>query len=145
MNRLIYKSRCTDIITREFLTDILHTSEANNQRQNITGVLLATQTHFLQVIEGRYEDVNQTFMRIARDPRHRDLELIAFSTIDARLLDGWTLKALGLFDFNADLEQRLRSKYGSEEDGLRFPREEWLALALIRDIQLLIELPDWKR
>ena len=36
-------------------------------------------------------------------------------------------------------------KYGEEEGGIHFPLEEWQALAMINDIKMMQELPDWKQ
>ena len=106
---------------------------------------LATRTHFLQALEGKFEDVNSVFRRIARDDRHEELCIIGFSVIDARLFGGWGMRGIGAFDFNLRIEAELKRKYGEEEDGIRFPLEEWQALAMINDIKMIRELPDWKQ
>jgi hypothetical protein len=54
------------------------------------------------------------------------------------------MKGIGAFDFNNDVASELMQKYGEEEGGVKFPKEEWLALALIFDIQLTQGLPSWK-
>ena len=70
MYRLIYKSRCTGAVDWNLVNQIIESSEAHNQDDRVTGVLLATKSHFLQVIEGGFEEINNLFLRIARDPRH---------------------------------------------------------------------------
>ena len=145
MYRVIYQSRSRIALNWDIGTDILHSSEAYNESHGITGVLLASNTHFLQVLEGNYEDVNEAFMRIVRDERHTDIRLIGFSVIDARLFGGWGMRGIGAFDFNKDIEQQLVGKYGEEEGGIHFPLEEWQALAMIHDIKMMDELPDWKK
>ena len=145
MYRLIYKSRCNGEITWDLVKSILHASEKSNAEHEISGVLLATAQHFLQVIEGRFEDVNQTFMSIVRDPRHRDIQLVSFNCVDARLFGGWGMRGIGVFDFNKDLARQLMDKYGEEEGGVHFPLEEWLVLAMINDIRMVHEPPDWTR
>jgi hypothetical protein len=145
MYRLIYKSRSTVELDWDVIKDILHKSEVNNEKSGITGTLLATDTHFLQVFEGRFEDVNSTFMRIVRDPRHTDIKLVSFSVVDARLFSGWGMRGIGVFDFNKDIEQQLIGKYGEEDGGIRFPLEEWMALAMVHDINMMGDLPEWKK
>ena len=145
MYRLIYKSTGVNPINWDTVESIMHASEANNQRANITGALLASNCHFLQIIEGRYEDVNDLFMRIVKDQRHCNLKLIAFHPIDARLFDSWNMKGIGVFDFNKELEQELIKKYGQQSDEVRFPLEEWQVLAMIQDISLALDIPDWKQ
>jgi hypothetical protein len=145
MYRIIYKSRSRVPLDWDIVRDILHTSEAYNESHGITGVLLASNTHFLQVLEGNYEEVNSAFMRIVCDERHTEIRLVAFSIIDARLFGGWGMRGIGAFDFNKDLEQQLIAKYGEEEGGIHFPLEEWQVLAMISDIRMTGDLPEWKK
>jgi hypothetical protein len=111
----------------------------------LTGVLLASRTHFLQVLEGNFEDVNAVFRRIARDDRHTELSIVSFSVVDTRLFGGWGMRGIGAFDFNRSIEAELMDKYGQEEGGIHFPLEEWHALTMINDIKMMQELPDWKQ
>ncbi len=145
MYRLIYKSQPRSSLQWEDIRKILHQSEANNERQGITGVLLATEHCFLQVIEGRYEAVNKLFIKLVTDPRHYNIQLISFDLIDSRLFGGWGMKGLGLFDFNTDQVEMLKHKYGEEEGNIHFPLESWKTLALIQDLEMLRELPEWRR
>jgi hypothetical protein len=145
MYRLIYKSRATSELDWPAVEAILHASDINNRTHDITGFLLTSRTHFLQVIEGRFEDVNKTFMRISRDTRHDDIQLLSYEVIDGCLFDGWGMKGIGVLDANSELAQRLIEKYGSEQGGVRFPLEAWRALAMIFDIRAIQEPPTWKR
>jgi hypothetical protein len=99
----------------------------------------------LQALEGNFEDVNAVFRRIVRDNRHTELSLVSFSVIDARLFGGWGMRGIGAFDFNKQIETELKNKYGAEEDGIHFPLEEWQALAMINDIKMMRDLPEWKK
>lgn len=149
MYRVIYKSKAHNSINWTLVEDILHRSEKNNKKNKIGGILLASNTHFLQVLEGTYEAVNATFMRIARDNRHWGIELIAFHPIDAVLFEGWGMRGIGVFDINDDLAQMLKNKYGEIkgelESEVNFPLEEWKAMALIHDLKMVSDLPEWKR
>ncbi len=145
MYRLIYKSRAVQDLNWEVVERILHHSQANNTLAGITGFLLASRTHFLQVIEGTFEDINATFLRIARDTRHEQIQLLSYEIIDARLFEAWTMKGIGVFDNNSAMARQLIAKYGEQDDGVRFPLEDWLALSMIYDIRAIQELPEWKR
>jgi hypothetical protein len=145
MYRLIYKSRSTVELNWDIVKDILHTSEEHNLAHDITGIMLATNTHYLQVLEGKFEDVNAAFMNIVRDTRHDDIKLISFTVVDARLFAGWGMKGIGVFDFNKQIERQLMEKYGEEQGGIHFPLEEWMALAMIHDIKMMRDLPEWKK
>ena len=145
MYRIIYKSRSIAPLDWNAVKSITTASEKNNQDCGVTGVLLASRTHFMQVLEGNFEDVNSVFRRIARDPRHGHLSIIAFTIIDARLFGAWGMRGIGTFDFNREIEAELKRKYGEEESGVRFPLEQWQALAMINDIKMTSDLPAWKR
>ncbi|MEP0203114.1 MAG: BLUF domain-containing protein [Halioglobus sp.] len=145
MYRIIYKSRSIEPINWDVVRGITSVSEESNEACGVTGLLLASRTHFLQALEGRFEDVNAVFRRIARDERHGELSIIAFSLIDARLFGSWGMRGIGAFDFNLKIEAELKQKYGEEEGGIHFPLEEWQALAMINDIKMIRELPDWKK
>lgn len=145
MYRLIYKSRATRPLDWNVVSEILNQSEENNDAARITGFLLASKTHFLQVIEGTFEDVNKLFLNIARDPRHDELQILSYEVIDSRLFETWAMKGIGVFDINTAMARKLIEKYGEQEGGVRFPLESWLALAMIFDIQAIQELPEWKR
>lgn len=137
MYRLIYKSRSEGKIGWSMVKEILSASEVNNPESNITGVLLATESHFLQVIEGSFDEVNRLFMRIARDLRHDEIQIISFCCVDGRLFGGWAMHGIGIFDFNDGLIKDLISQYGEEEGGVRFPVQDWKVLGLINDLRVL--------
>lgn len=145
MYRLIYKSRAVNALDWDVVSKILNESEANNTSARITGFLLASKTHFLQVVEGTFEDVNALFQRIARDTRHDEIQILSYEIIDARLFETWAMKGIGVFDVNSELARQLIDKYGEQDGGVRFPLESWLALAMIFDIRAIQELPAWKR
>lgn len=145
MYRLIYKSQGINPISWTTVETIMHSSEAYNSKNKISGALLATETHFLQVVEGRFEDVNDVFRRIYDDKRHGIIELIAFHPVEARLFDGWSMKGIGVFDLNKSIEKQLIEKYGSEDNSVRFPLEEWQVLGMVQDISIYLKIPEWKK
>lgn len=137
MYRLIYTSKTTDSLEKEIFRDILYTSGQQNSQNGITGALLATPSHYLQILEGEYDAVNETFGRIALDRRHAQVELIVFREIKERIFNEWSMKGLGLFQLNHELAKSLIEKYGEEDGSLRFPREEKATLALLTEVALL--------
>ncbi len=136
MFRLIYKSRANQRIGWNFVNELIHTSETKNEEAGISGVLLATSTHFLQVLEGGFEEINRLFLRIVRDPRHDEVQLISFGSTESRLFGGWAMHAIGIFEFNSGLIDDLKQQYGEEEGSVRFPVEDWKVLALISDLRV---------
>ena len=137
MYRLIYKSQSVSEVDQEMVKDIIECSWKTNEKSKITGALLATRTHFLQVLEGEFAEVNETFFRIVSDPRHQYIQLISFAPAARRLFEGWTMQGFGLFDLDLELEKRLKVKFGEESGGVCFPVEEWSALSLMSDIRAI--------
>ena len=118
---MVYKSRCKDSATWELVDSILESSSRNNPKDGITGVLVATETHFLQALEGEFEALNETFERISRDPRHDKVQLIGFSDVAKRRFGDWAMHGVGLFDLNRSLELRLREKFGETNGIVNLP------------------------
>ena len=132
--RPIYKSRSNGIADWPLVEDILGSSTRNNPANDITGVLVATETDFLQVLEGEFEPLNETFERSSRDTRHDKIQLIDFSEIETRKYGTWAMHGVGLFDFNRDLVIRLSLKYGEHNGNVAFPTQAKVALALFDEI-----------
>jgi hypothetical protein len=121
LNSLIYKSRCMGQANWDLVESILVSSTRNNSANDITGVLVVTETHFLQVLEGPFEPLNATFERIARDTRHAGTQLISFMQIKERKFADWAMHGIGLFDLNRELNSRLCSKFGEDNGIIRLP------------------------
>jgi hypothetical protein len=91
--RLVYASRFTgvDRDLDEALRAILAKSIHNNRLVDVTGFLVAGEGRFLQLLEGPADSVQATYDRIALDPRHADLALIASGRADRRLFRDWNM------------------------------------------------------
>lgn len=139
MYRLVYKSTSAEPIDRDTVRRILHSSMEMNRMHGVTGALLATSTHFLQVIEGDFDKLNETFTRILKDERHHTVRIVHFGPAGRRLFEDWAMRGFGVFNLNRDLEARLKEKYGEEDGGVRFPEEEWSALSLVFDVNMMDE------
>jgi hypothetical protein len=91
--RLLYLSKSTLMDgTRtqlEQLTDILNVAKEKNRRKNITGALAYDGEYFVQVLEGRRDDVWEVFQSIFNDKRHVDVTLTEFREVSERLFGNW--------------------------------------------------------
>ena len=121
LNSIIYKSRCKSVADLDLLNSILASSTKNNSANDITGVLIATKTHFLQVLEGEFEALNATFDRISGDNRHEKIQLISFTEIEERRFGEWAMHGIGIFDLNHELAIELCKKFGEENGNVRLP------------------------
>jgi hypothetical protein len=89
--RLIYASEPDAALSLDSVESILKHARAANMRNNLTGMLIFDAAAFLQVLEGRREDVSRVYGRISQDPRHRRLELLEVASIDERHFGRWTM------------------------------------------------------
>ena len=140
LNSLIYKSRCKGSANWDLVESILASSTRNNSENGITGILVVTETHFLKVLEGDFEPLNETFEQIARDTRHDTTQLISFTGIKERKFADWAMHGIGLFDLNRELKTRLCLKFGEDNGNVRLPSTANEVMDLL-DILLSEELP----
>ena len=66
MFRLIYVSTAVRLLNKDELVEILNVSREKNARLNITGLLLYKDGNFMQLLEGRKEDVLALYDVIVR-------------------------------------------------------------------------------
>lgn len=101
--RLMYASRAADARRPEVLNAILKHATNHNPSVGVTGVLCFSGEIFLQVLEGGRAQVSKLYNRIAADPRHTDVELIAFEEIGERSFAGWAMGQVNVSRLNAAL------------------------------------------
>ena len=70
MFRLCYISTSREPIDAELCDGILRVSRRNNDRDGVTGLLIAGRHRFFQALEGEEGAVRRAFDRIRQDPRH---------------------------------------------------------------------------
>ena len=101
--RLMYASRAVPTVDQEQLVAIVRRSKSNNPGVGITGVLCFSEGLFLQVLEGGRGPINALYNRIARDPRHTQVELLAYEEITERRFAGWSMGQVNLARLNPAL------------------------------------------
>ena len=97
--RLVYfsKNRITggpERIATE-IDSILAASRRNNPHCGITGALVFNRGIFAQALEGRGVAVETVFERIQQDPRHGDVQVLAFNKAAERVFPNWSMAFLG--------------------------------------------------
>jgi hypothetical protein len=88
---LIYASRSTECFHEHDIPDLLHQVRLANAKQEFTGMLLYIGGSFLQILEGRPEQVDAVFSKIQRDTRHTEVRIISRESIPERAFEGWTM------------------------------------------------------
>jgi hypothetical protein len=101
--RCVYASRPSAPLLPEILDRILEQSRRNNPVKGITGLLCFTNETFVQVIEGGRAEVCELYNAIVRDPRHRDVTMLAFEEIAERHFANWTMGQVNMEHVNPAL------------------------------------------
>ena len=87
--RIIYVSTATFSFQEADLLQLLAQAREMNDKFNMSGMLVYSEGRFMQVLEGREEDVKAGFASIAADLRHGRLQLLADGPIDQPDFPDW--------------------------------------------------------
>lgn len=88
---LIYTSLAEPKNQTADVKSILASSERNNSETSITGLLLFDGERYIQILEGRPEDVENLFEVINKDKRHHSLEVLHKGPITGRSFETWRM------------------------------------------------------
>jgi hypothetical protein len=95
--RLVYHSRSNLESSHKPLevevADILAASITNNREAGVTGGLIYDRYWFVQALEGERKAVEETYQRLAADPRHHHLVVVTASNVDFRRFPHWSMAA----------------------------------------------------
>ncbi len=91
-HQLIYVSAATQPFGDAALRALVAQVRPHNHGLGLTGLLLHSENLFLQVLEGDKAAVRELYHeRIARDPRHTHLRLLADGPAAARVFPDWSM------------------------------------------------------
>ena len=88
---LAYVSVRKKICTDEEIEKILATCKINNAPLDITGVLLYSDTRFIQYVEGESTSLLKLYDKIKKDVRHEKAVMISYNPISARIFPSWQM------------------------------------------------------
>lgn len=91
LKQLVYYSIANQIISDKIIDDILETSRKYNSSKEITGCLLYYDNVFLQLLEGKQEDINALYKKIIKDQRHFNVTLVAEDFVEERIYPNWNM------------------------------------------------------
>ncbi|UOQ69615.1 BLUF domain-containing protein [Hymenobacter volaticus] len=87
--QLIYTSRACVLFDAEALTQLLTKARTFYASQHVTGLLLYSEGHFLQILEGTRPEVETVYALIRQDPRHEQLQLLGQGPVPRRAFPYW--------------------------------------------------------
>lgn len=91
VHRLVYSSAATVEFSPDDLIVLLAKARANNDRMNVSGMLLHHEGSFLQVLEGDQEVVESLYSLIDKDDRHGDSRVLLREDEVERSFGEWTM------------------------------------------------------
>jgi hypothetical protein len=128
---LIYLSTASFRFSEKDLTELLNQSRKHNLDKGITGLLLYAEGSFMQLLEGKREDIEDLMGRIKKDERHRQVQIMEEGEVARRQFPDWTM---GFLDY-ASPQARSLPGYSTF---LEVPLEvDYLAKTSARSMQLL--------
>jgi hypothetical protein len=111
LTSLTYTSLARLDLQTSDLEDIHRTARELNALDGVTGLLVFNGTHFLQIIEGAHEAIDDLLQRLRRDPRHSGLEVRDERKIKERSFPDWSMELVrvkaGYFEARETLAGRL--------------------------------------
>lgn len=106
--RLVYVSTADPALSSAELETIHHTAQARNARLGLSGLLLYTGSHFMQLLEGEQGCVRSVFESICSDPRHRDIVRLVAEPARERACPGWSMAMRCVSEPHADPREVFR-------------------------------------
>lgn len=88
---IVYHSVATPGQSSLDLDELLTTSRVRNRAESITGMLLAENGRFVQLLEGPEDAVRALMDRIAADPRHEHVRLLEEEVVPTRRFPDWAM------------------------------------------------------
>lgn len=93
LSQLVYVSVRKSNCTEGEIQKILESCKKNNGELDITGVLLYSNTHFVQYLEGQYKMIIGLYDKIKEDNRHKNVVMITSGPIKDRSFPSWQMGA----------------------------------------------------
>lgn len=103
--RLVYASQVSPHTKAWQVAEMVRTAADANRRRGITGVIGYDGRRFLQIIEGRTEEVERLFDRIRKDDRHFGVVELARSQIRTISFDRWRMAPINIGDVMAFVDR----------------------------------------
>ena len=108
MRQVIYISTGANVRMDE-VEAILDSSRRNNPAAGITGFLLYNGRNFLQLLEGREDDLLALLAMLRADERHAGIVLLSDEFISQRDCPEWTMQHLRLSDSPDERRARIEA------------------------------------
>ncbi|SDQ62381.1 Sensors of blue-light using FAD [Curtobacterium sp. UNCCL20] len=102
---IVYMSRAATPFDDAALAELLREARLRNEALGVSGILLAKDGRFMQLLEGPAFSVDDRFSVIAKDPRHGEVKSLIREDIERRRFDGWSMAYRSLDDADVSAEE----------------------------------------
>jgi len=139
IRQIVYASAATRPLSPQQLAEILEAARDNNGDENITGMLLYRRGHFLQVLEGPDEQLSELLLKLNKDPRHHQVQVLLDGQIPSRAFGTWSMAFQDVSGLEPD---ELPAYSGFLTDGftatecVRYPQKALRMVLAFRDLKL---------
>lgn len=94
MIQVAYVSRAPRSLASDEVFRIIETSASNNLRDDLTGFLIFFDHRFFQVVEGPEASIDALLLRLGKDQRHSDIQVLSREVITRRSFPKWRMKRI---------------------------------------------------
>ncbi|HVF83327.1 MAG TPA: BLUF domain-containing protein [Sphingomicrobium sp.] len=92
LKTVTYTSLAALDLTEEDVVAIHQSSARANALEGMTGLLIFNGTHFLQIVEGSSDAIDDLLDRLHRDSRHHGIEIRDERLVDERAFGDWAME-----------------------------------------------------
>jgi hypothetical protein len=119
--RLVYTSARTKQCSDQDIEEILNIARNNNATLGVTGILVHTNSRFLQILEGEHDKVMSLYKKIEKDQRHIASRMRFCEKVDQRHFSEWNMASKKIesddLRFNTSITSAQKKNYESMLDG----------------------------
>ena len=90
--RMIYVSTIANTTDSGAVQKILATARKNNEKHDLTGLLVFDNKYYLQAIEGGRTAVNLLLGKLFSDDRHSDMLVLGMEQVHQRAFPNWSME-----------------------------------------------------
>lgn len=128
LSQLVYVSNRKSNCTEAEIEKILSACKKNNPPLEVTGVLLYSDTKFIQMVEGEAKVITGLYDKIKLDNRHSNAMMISYGPIKEKSFPSWHMGARKItgsqVDFKTDITKEDQAVFnsllnGQEENGTK--------------------------
>ena len=103
VNYVFYCSTATRVFKQSELVELLTKAKENNERHQLSGMLLYRGDLFIQWLEGPEAELDALLARIKQDRRHRNIRVMSRGVLSARAFPDWSMAFKNLSGLREEL------------------------------------------